>query len=113
MGGNGRPFQYLIVFSLFLQCFKGCYGEVGCIESERQALLQFKQDVVDDFRFLSSWGSGEDKRDCCQWTGVECDNHTGHVIMLDLSEQFLGGKIGPSLAELQHLKHLNLSSNFF
>ena len=41
---------------------------------------------------------------------MECDNHMGHVIMLDLSEQFLGGKIGPSLAELQHL---NLSYNCF
>ena len=61
MGGNRRPFQYFIAFSLFFPCFKGCYGEAGCIERERQALLQFKQDVVDDFRFLSSWGVGKTK----------------------------------------------------
>ncbi|RVW94597.1 putative leucine-rich repeat receptor-like protein kinase [Vitis vinifera] len=62
-------------------------------------------------------GNGEDKRDCCKWAGVECNNQTGHVIMLDLhgtgDSHFLGGKIGPSLAELQHLKHLNLSWNLF
>ncbi|RVW94611.1 LRR receptor-like serine/threonine-protein kinase GSO1 [Vitis vinifera] len=66
-------------------------SEVGCRGRERQALLHFKQ-------------------------GVECNNQTGHVIRLDLHEQYLGGKIsqlGPSLAELQHLKHLNLSYNDF
>ena len=101
-------------------CFEACLrvgdAKVGCRERERQALLHFKQGVVDDFGMLSSWGNGEDKRDCCKWRGVECDNQTGHVIVLDPHAPFdgyLGGKIGPSLAELQHLKHLNLSWNDF
>ena len=98
-------------------------AKVVCKEREREALLQFKRGVVDDFGMLSSWGNGEGKRDCCiNWRGVECDNNTGHVISLDLhgkplaekdDPQFLGGKIGPSLAELQHLRHLNLSWNLF
>ena len=89
-------------------------AEVWCIEREREALLHFKQGVVYDYYgVLSSWGNGEDKKDSCIWIGVECDNHTNHVIMLDLSKHFLGGKIGPSLRELQHLKHLNLSKNVF
>ena len=118
---GGSPFQYYFGFFLLLLGFKAGLGsslrvgdaKVGCIERERQALLHFKQGVVDDYGMLSSWGNGEDKRDCCKWRGVECNNQTGHVIMLDLHGGYLGGKIGPSLAELQHLKHLNLSWNDF
>ncbi|XP_034680724.1 receptor-like protein EIX1 [Vitis riparia] len=111
------PFRYFISPFLLLLCFEACFrvgdAKVGCIERERQALLHFKQGVLDDYGLLSSWGNEEDKRDCCKWAGVECNNQTGHVIMLDLHAQSLGGKIGPSLAELQHLKHLNLSWNDF
>ncbi|KAJ9679624.1 hypothetical protein PVL29_021524 [Vitis rotundifolia] len=111
------PFPYFISLFLLLLCFEACLrvgdANVGCRERERQALLHFKQGVVDDYRVLSSWGNEEDKKDCCKWRGVECNNQTGHVIMLDLHDLYLGGKIGPSLAELQHLKHLNLSWNHF
>ncbi|KAL6320623.1 hypothetical protein AAG906_008623 [Vitis piasezkii] len=114
------PFRYFISLFLLLLCFEACLrvgeAKVGCRERERQALLHFKQGVLDHHGVLSSWGNGEDKRDCCKWVGVECNNQTGHVIMLDLHEQYLVGKIsqlGHSLAELQHLKHLNLSFNWF
>ncbi|KAJ9679640.1 hypothetical protein PVL29_021538 [Vitis rotundifolia] len=111
------PFRYFISLFLLLLCFEACLrvgdANVGCIERERQALLHFKQSVADYFGMLSSWGNGEDKRDCCKWAGVECNNQTGRVIMLDLHAQSLEGEIGPSLAELQHLKHLNLSWNDF
>ncbi|KAM7508433.1 hypothetical protein LguiA_018886 [Lonicera macranthoides] len=56
----------------------------GCMEIEREALLHFKQGLVADNGFLSSWGSGEDKRDCCKWRGVKCSNRTGHVITLQV-----------------------------
>ncbi|RVW94637.1 LRR receptor-like serine/threonine-protein kinase GSO2 [Vitis vinifera] len=111
------PFRYFISLFLLLLCFEACLrvgdAKVGCIERERQALLHFKQGVFDEDGVFSSWGNEEDKRDCCKWAGVECNNQTGHVIMLDLHAQSLGGKIGPSLAELQHLKHLNLNFNRF
>ncbi|XP_059589847.1 receptor-like protein EIX2 isoform X1 [Vitis vinifera] len=114
------PFRYFISLFLLLLCFEACFRvgdtKVGCIERETQALLHFKKVVLDDHGVLSSWGNGEDKKDCCKWRGVECNNQTGHVIRLDLHHQYLGGKIsqlGPSLAELQHLKHLNLSWNHF
>ncbi|XP_034711254.1 receptor-like protein EIX2 isoform X4 [Vitis riparia] len=122
------PFRYFISLFLLLLCFEACLrvgdAKAGCIERERQALLHFKQGVVDDYGLLSSWGNAEDKRDCCKWRGVECNNQTGHLIRLDLHApldgmgfpQPLTGKIsqlGPSLAELQHLKHLNLSWNDF
>jgi hypothetical protein len=60
-------------------------SEVRCIEEERQALLKFKQGLIDDANLLSSWGSQED---CCKWKGIECSNQTGHVIKLDLRTMF-------------------------
>ncbi|KAK2639696.1 hypothetical protein Ddye_027491 [Dipteronia dyeriana] len=97
----------------------------GCIESERQALLSLKQDLIDPSDRLASWiGDG----DCCNWAGVVCDNFTGHVIQLRLRNPHLEyftdyafadtrsqfrGKINPSLLDLKHLIHLDLSYNDF
>ncbi|KAL4626220.1 hypothetical protein ACB092_05G080200 [Castanea dentata] len=53
---------------------------VKCIKSEREALVRFKEGVGSPAK-LSSW-VGED---CCQWKGVECDNESGHVTKLNLS----------------------------
>ncbi|XP_059627982.1 receptor-like protein EIX2 [Cornus florida] len=93
-------------------------AKVMCMETERQALLQFKEGLVDDYGILSSWGNTqEEKKDCCKWRGVGCSNITGHVMVLNLHTkfdgQFLRGKISPSLLQLQHLKHLDLSYNDF
>ncbi|XP_042510859.1 receptor-like protein EIX2 [Macadamia integrifolia] len=107
---------------------------VSCIEGERQALLDFKAGLNDTSGRLSSW-IGDD---CCTWTGVSCNNMTGHVNKLDLrnplvfqkyygSDGFpysdidwdaarytsLGGKISPSLLKLKHLNYLDLSINNF
>ena len=92
-----------------------------CIERERRALLQFKEDLIDDYGVLSSWGGKEEKRDCCKWIGVGCDNITGHVTLLDLhsspvyEDRFtpLIGKVSDSLLELQYLNYLDLSLNNF
>nr|POE75742.1 receptor like protein 30 [Quercus suber] len=54
---------------------------VKCIQSEREALVRFKAGVIDFPGKLSSW-FGED---CCQWKGVKCDNESGHVTQLNLS----------------------------
>ncbi|XP_034925715.1 receptor-like protein EIX2 isoform X2 [Populus alba] len=94
-------------------------GEIGCIERERQALLKFKEDISDEYGVLSSWGVEEEKRDCCKWRGVGCDNITGHVTSLNLHSSPLyehhftplTGKVSNSLLELQHLNYLDLSLN--
>ncbi|XP_059627273.1 receptor-like protein EIX1 [Cornus florida] len=100
---------------------KPALGDVGkvvrCIERERQALLQFKEGLIDDYGVLSSWGNSSTE-DCCKWRGVQCSNRTGHVKALNLHVpsyiyQPLRGKISPSLLELQHLKYLDLSNNNF
>ncbi|KAM7481656.1 hypothetical protein LguiB_006239 [Lonicera macranthoides] len=89
----------------------------GCMENEREALLEFKKGIVNNAVILSSWGSEEDKRDCCSWRGVKCSNRTGHIITLDLKYKGffepLRGKISSSLIELQHLTYLDLSDNEF
>ncbi|XP_047965281.1 receptor-like protein EIX2 [Salvia hispanica] len=84
-------------------------AEVRCIESEREALLSFKNGTIDEDGFLSSWRSNE----CCEWDGVECSNTTGHVIALKCDNFGLQGELRSSLVELHHLIHLDLSWNDF
>ncbi|CAL8132062.1 unnamed protein product [Prunus armeniaca] len=95
-----------------------CNGNLGvpCEQNERQALLMFKQDLKDPSNKLLSWvGEG----DCCNWTGVVCDNLTGHVrelhlSYLDLSNNDFGGIQIPSfLGSLKSLRYLNLSDSKF
>jgi hypothetical protein len=87
----------------------------GCIERERRALLKFKEDLIDHFGLLSTWGSEEEKRDCCKWRGVGCNNRTGHVTHLDLhrENEYLAGKISNSLLELEHLSYMSLRGSYF
>ncbi|KAK7315196.1 hypothetical protein VNO77_33732 [Canavalia gladiata] len=85
-----------------------------CIEREREAVLNFKQSLVDDSGMLSTWKYD----DCCKWKGVECNNETGHVQILDLrgdhDTQYLRGAINmSSLVHLQNMEYLDLSSNDF
>ncbi|XVF32197.1 hypothetical protein REPUB_Repub17cG0061300 [Reevesia pubescens] len=96
----------------------------GCIEKERQALLDFRKGLIDYDNLLSSWISGD--KDCCRWKGISCNNKTaGHVTMLDLRPVIhsssdtgdswtpISGEIGPSLLQLRYLTHLDLSHNDF
>ncbi|XP_048324018.1 receptor-like protein Cf-9 homolog [Ziziphus jujuba] len=54
-------------------------------------------------------------KDCSVWSGVTCDNRTGHVIGLDLTCSSLKGVIhsNSSLFFLRHLQSLILSYNDF
>nr|XP_023877739.1 receptor-like protein EIX2 [Quercus suber] len=116
-------------------CTAHSNSEVRCIESERHALLNFKQHLTDPSNRLASWAAASDV-DCCHWVGVVCDNRTGHVLRLHLRTHFpvydeiydedqreaqyeaysrsrFGGKINPSLLDLKHLIYLDLSYNDF
>ncbi|XP_022746279.1 probable leucine-rich repeat receptor-like protein kinase At1g35710 [Durio zibethinus] len=130
-------FGFLLVIAATIISFCDGNSNVLCIESERQALLKFKQHLIDRSNRLSSWVEGED---CCEWVGVFCNNFTGHVKELHLGlhssspdieldderdvyfqsaerdayfRSKLGGKINPSLIELKHLSFLDLSNNDF
>ncbi|XP_031248990.1 receptor-like protein EIX2 [Pistacia vera] len=110
---------FLNLFAITTINLSLCNGTtyLGCIESERQALLRFKQDLTDSSNRLSSWiGEG----DCCKWAGVVCHNSTGHVHELRLGNpdayngiSDLGGNLNPSLLDLKHLIYLDLSYNDF
>ncbi|KAF3435981.1 hypothetical protein FNV43_RR23073 [Rhamnella rubrinervis] len=117
-----QPWQYLgtmrtrIVVFIFLFATgvlvgKGCSDStMRCIESEKQALLSFKQSfVVKDGDYpLSSWTSNTD---CCSWGGISCDNKTNHVIQLVVRRRQLRSEINPSLVQLKYLEHLELPGN--
>ncbi|KAL2529349.1 disease resistance family protein/LRR family protein [Forsythia ovata] len=73
--------------------------------------LSVASGLIDDGDILSSWGSGKDKRECCNWVGIKCNNESGHVIQLDLNQLYpyqLRGKVSPALLELQDLNYLDL-----
>ncbi|GJT45870.1 receptor-like protein 12 [Tanacetum coccineum] len=78
-----------------------------CIDKERQALLDFKAPLQDPYDNLSTWRP-EEEDDCCQWSGVRCNNQTGHVTELKLKVYYLGGEISLSLLNLTYLSYLDL-----
>ncbi|GAY67687.1 hypothetical protein CUMW_258540 [Citrus unshiu] len=91
-----------------------CTGNsyVGCIDSEREALIKLKQDLIDPSNRLASWvGDG----DCCKWAGVICSDLTcHHLIHLDLSgNNFQGIQIPKCLGSLKNLRYLNLTAARF
>ncbi|KAM0052954.1 putative non-specific serine/threonine protein kinase [Helianthus debilis subsp. tardiflorus] len=132
MGRSRRSFRFFIsVFLLvhFICCTSLVSGiirreaaETRCIESERRALLRLKRGFVDDYGLLSSWSNHRSSQDCCLWRGVDCNNKTGNVIVIDLHGYWsddldavvqLSGDINSSLLDLKHLNHLDLSFNSF
>ncbi|KVI04541.1 hypothetical protein Ccrd_017141 [Cynara cardunculus var. scolymus] len=125
---------FLFASSLCTFCFSTQnINNILCISNERSALLQFKNNLIDQANRLSSWAG----QDCCRWSGVVCDNFTGHVHEIRLrgpddrirghchgsydtddelkeaSKQMLGGILSPSLINLRQLRYLDLSCNDF
>ncbi|KAF3437339.1 hypothetical protein FNV43_RR20092 [Rhamnella rubrinervis] len=96
---------------------------VDCLESNREALLTFRNGLNDPQNRLSSWKGSN----CCRWLGIRCENSTRAVIEVDLhnphpqgsdsSSRYgfwnLSGEIRPSLTKLKSLRHLDLSFNTF
>ena len=73
----------LFVLVLFHSCLSNQnFDDVLCIKEERQALLEFKHHLIDEGDRLSSWV--DEKNDCCKWSGIVCDNMTGHVHQIHL-----------------------------
>ncbi|CAN0920184.1 Receptor-like protein EIX2 [Linum grandiflorum] len=127
------PFNFillLLILTFFI--FTSCNGQltVRCLRSQKDALLAFKQGLVDPSGRLSSWIGN----DCCSWQGIECDNLTGTVVKIHLRNPFpislqpysmtteqleaykmscLGGQLVSSLLHLSSLRHLDLSLNDF
>ncbi|CAN0863298.1 Receptor-like protein EIX2 [Linum grandiflorum] len=107
---------FFSAITTFTFCHGGTLENPSCQPTERQALLELKTSLVDSSDWLNSWSV---HGDCCKWSGVVCNNVTGHVIELhlgaaDLPEStYFTGEISPSLAKLKQLIYLDLSSNSF
>ncbi|XP_052478366.1 LRR receptor-like serine/threonine-protein kinase RGI5 [Gossypium raimondii] len=103
----------------------------ACPENEKQALLVFKEGLIDDANRLASWDPHHHP-DCCTWFGVVCGNMTGHILSLNLSlpplddtvdiDSYLmsmlkgsdfHGPIPNFLRNMTSLRHLDLSYNNF
>ncbi|KAK7279871.1 hypothetical protein RJT34_24930 [Clitoria ternatea] len=102
--------------------------KVHCNEKDMNRLLHFKHEVIDPSGMLSSWLT---ELDCCEWTGIMCDNTTGRVTQLHLpchtnhssvialgemddKSHCLTGEFNLiSLLQLRFLSYLNLSNNDF
>lgn len=81
--------QYMALFSVLLCQLEPRITEsnstiIRCIDEEKEALLTFEQSPVDEYGALSSWGREGDKRNCCKWRGVCCNNTTSHFKVLNL-----------------------------
>ncbi|KAK7319557.1 hypothetical protein RJT34_04279 [Clitoria ternatea] len=97
---------------------------VLCNQNDQHALSNFKQSIKDPSNRFFSWSVEED---CCNWSGVVCNNITGRITELHLPCTFtdfhdhenvaskcLGGEINFShLFQLEFLSYLDLSWNDF
>nr|KAJ0190657.1 hypothetical protein LSAT_V11C800410150 [Lactuca sativa] len=114
---RGLGFHHIFVCVFLFAATYSCLGvgnvSVICSEQERVALLKFKQSVEDPFGMLSSWVGNE----CCMWERIQCDGVTGNVQRVHLKAHdyyyITANKVSSSLAELRHLKYLDLSQNYF
>ncbi|KAH7527939.1 hypothetical protein FEM48_Zijuj05G0019300 [Ziziphus jujuba var. spinosa] len=94
------------------------------MDSDREALVDFKNGLHDPENRLSSWKGSN----CCQWWGISCETTSGAVIAVDLHNPYpnnydestgtsgfwnLSGEIRPSLTKLKFLRLLDLSFNTF
>ncbi|XP_054814351.1 receptor-like protein EIX1 [Prosopis cineraria] len=105
----------LIFFLLFFEASQLCLcrnlTDKGCVEEERHALLKFRDNFDHYSRHVLVW----EGKQCCRWKGVKCDGITGHVVRIDLSPKTIHNctlsceAMSPSLLELKHLSHLDLS----
>lgn len=102
----------LILFSLLLLCYGA--GNVRCatVHENRvdlQALLDFKQGIIDPNGALSDWNTSIH---FCRWTGVNCSQARPlRVTGLNLTSKGLSGQISSSLGNLTFLQILSLADN--
>ncbi|KAK9117938.1 hypothetical protein Scep_016031 [Stephania cephalantha] len=124
--GVGEYWRVLLIFMVF--CVKidvlNCQNH-SCDSSDLRALegfLEGLESVIDGWGIGSSTtttttttnvsSSSASAVDCCGWIGVSCDESSSRVVGLELVGKRLRGRLSDSLAGLDQLKKLNLSSNF-
>nr|XP_048329782.1 receptor-like protein EIX2 [Ziziphus jujuba var. spinosa] len=121
------PLMFLILCSVRGEFLPNIGAHLmNCMESDREALIDFKNGLHDPANRLSSWKGSN----CCHWWGINCENTTGAVIAVDLRNPCptynyddesldrygfwsLSGEIKPSLTKIKSLRCLDLSFNTF
>ncbi|KAL6334607.1 hypothetical protein AAG906_019242 [Vitis piasezkii] len=116
---------FILAILYFITIELACNGHTHIdnnVQSEQNALIDFKSGLKDPNNRLSSWKGSN----YCYWKGISCENGTGFVISIDLHNPYprenvyenwssmnLSGEISPSLIKLKSLKYLDLSFNSF
>ncbi|XP_078149409.1 uncharacterized protein LOC144544729 isoform X1 [Carex rostrata] len=82
--------------------------QAQCLPDQHEALIQLKQgfNTIE----LHSWNASTD---CCIWDGITCDEKTGMVTAVNLTDRRISGKLNPALFNLSSLRYLNLARNQF
>ncbi|RDX58464.1 Receptor-like protein 12, partial [Mucuna pruriens] len=92
--------------------FTGVSAQI--VEDQQQSLLKLKSSLKFKYEKSSKLVSWNQSIDCCNWSGVACDDE-GRVVGLDLSEESINGGLvnSSTLFSLQNLQILNLAANNF
>ncbi|KAF3335041.1 receptor-like protein kinase HSL1 [Carex littledalei] len=98
-----------LLFLSLLSLMSLCFSQQTQISSEKQTLLQIKDDWGNPSA-LASW-SNSSSSDYCKWTGVNCSAN-GSVTQLVLSNDDITGGVPPSICQLKSLSYLDLSDNY-
>ncbi|KAG0566479.1 hypothetical protein KC19_7G067000 [Ceratodon purpureus] len=117
LGLETAVFRAIVCVTLFMSIFFGVAraqtsSSPVCSATDRDALLRFKNGIVNGSTTpcLSSWTltSGN----CCAWLGVKCEAITGHVVELNLTSCALSGVLlQESLGNVSALEVVDLSNN--
>ncbi|KAL3500487.1 hypothetical protein ACH5RR_039580 [Cinchona calisaya] len=79
-------------------------------ETDRIALLEFKNQISDPNGVLNSWNHSQNH---CQWHGITCDARHRRITALNLPGTSLFGTISPHIGNLSFLKFIHLEENQF
>ncbi|CAK7340490.1 unnamed protein product [Dovyalis caffra] len=104
----------LTLFSVVSEWYGHC---CGCLEEERIGLLEIQAFFDPNRLSLRDWVDKDGIGNCCEWSGIECDNTTRRVIQLSLMDVMDRTGLGDLILNaslflpFEELQSLNLRGN--